>query len=993
MGKFILIIIYLNVVMGIKAQSVLYQQAKSYADSGNYIEAIKLMKIVAKQEQDTEYYIDDIATIARCYSYTNEMDSLLHYNTYTQQLAEKLIGSNDSIAEEYMQFTAWNFDVGGQYDLFINAAEKVLNLRDKIYGRSSEESLEWIEIMSYKAFNAHDLLRMVEYCDSEAKRVEEYYGINSIHFEKAISAIRGYAHALVDKMPKFTTNWVEPYYKKIKDAHILPQYQYEFEILQLAGFLTMDNLNSACRYAHALEKWTYENNEYTVPLEDKVRIWLKLAMYELRAGDSYKARWQVEKSWNLLKEANVAPSIAQLIDRHNVEKELRMDSLGNYRMNTQWVIDTATPIIKTRKEDTNIIAFFYESRAWAYQYLQNYDQAISDMKSAIILNPLDSREKKLAQIYMSKGEYMLAEKQFLDVYNNPNVSAPMKNDIVSDLASLYWLWDKKDKLGNLLVKDFDNLKADIRKAFAFMNETERENFLEQRSLLGSTIGFDVYTSFSRGQNQWSIGNGLAYNLALVQKGLLLSTTKDIDAILKNAPDSTQEKNDQYKQLQNVSLPGVEDPISRSLRLDLMKYVIAQPNFLSQLDVTWPKVYENLSDGEAAIEFINLWGMHPDDIKKTEPSIGALVLIKTIPAPIFVYLTSIASIDSLYEYGDDGERFDDVLYSGDTKVQLYKKIWEPLEPYLKNVQTVFFSPTGILQNINIECIGKNETELLFDRYELYRLSSTREICNNRIKKQLKNAVLYGNISYSINAPVVNENPISKFRSSSRAGFRPLSETAIEVDSIDTQLTFHKITDKTYTGVVATEKSFRELSGKAPSILHLATHGFYYTNDEIAQQDGNNNFLTFQLGEPELYRSGLALSGAQDSWCVNDIQKYLALDQSNDGILLSAEIAKMNLSGLELVVLSACETALGNIRSEGVYGLQRAFKLAGAKSIIMSLWKVDDYATQKLMISFYRNYLNGMSMREALHESQKTLRETQGYEKPYYWAAFILLDALK
>ena len=119
----------------------------------------------------------------------------------------------------------------------------------------------------------------------------------------------------------------------------------------------------------------------------------------------------------------------------------------------------------------------------------------------------------------------------------------------------------------------------------------------------------------------------------------------------------------------------------------------------------------------------------------------------------------------------------------------------------------------------------------------------------------------------------------------------------------------------------------------------------------------------------------------------------MDSNNDGILLSAEIAQMNLSGLDLVVLSACETALGKIKPEGVYGIQRAFKLAGVKSIMMSLWKVDDYATQILMTSFYRNYLNGMSMREALHTSQKALRETPGFENPYYWAAFILLDALK
>lgn len=993
MKKFFLIMICIAIVFEVKAQSVTYQQAQSYADSGDYIEAIRLMKIVAERERSTEYYIDDIAAIARYYSFIDEVDSLLQYNNLTRELAERLFGSNDSIAEIYIQATAWNYDKKGMYESFVNAAEKVLELRDNVYGPSSQESLEWIGIMSFEAFKTLDLLRMVEYCDIEVKRAKEYYGINSTHFEEAISSIRGYAHALADETPEFTTHWIEPYYQKIKNAHILPQYQYEFEILQLAGFLTMGNLNSASCYAHELEKWTYESKEYSVPLEDKVRIWLKLALYELRAGNFCKARWQLDTSWDLLKKANAMPSLEQIIDRCIVERELRMDSLGNYRMDAQWLIETATPIIDARKESPDDIAFFYESRAWAYQDLQNYDKAISDMKAAIELNPLDSRKKKLAQIYMSKGDYMLAEKQYLDIYNSPNISSPLKNSIVSDLASLYWLWGKKDKLGNLLVKDFDNQKADIRKAFAFMSESEREDFLEHRSLLGSTISFDVYTSFSRGQNQWCMGNCLAYNLALVQKGLLLSTAKDIDEMLKNAPDSIQEKSKLYKKVHELlDAPGVEVPATRSLRLNLMEYVTNQPGFLNQLDITWQDVYNNLSDKEVAIEFVNLWGICPNNMGNSNPSIGALILNKAFPTPIFVYLTDIASIDSLYEYGDDGDKLEDVLYSGNAKVQLYKKIWEPMESYLKNAQTVFYSPTGILQNINIDCIGKNETELLLDRYELYRLSSTREICKNRTKKQFKNAVLYGNISYSINVPVVNENPISKFRSSSRSGFRPLSETAIEVDSIDTQLTIHKIKDKTFTGVVATEKSFRELSGKAPSILHLATHGFYYTNNEIAQQGENNNFLTFQLGGSELYRSGLALSGAQDSWCVNDIQKYLALNQNNDGILLSAEIAKMNLQGVELVVLSACETALGDIRPEGVYGLQRAFKLAGVKSLIMSLWKVDDYATQKLMISFYRNYLNGMSIREALYASQKSLRETPGFKDPYYWAAFILLDGL-
>lgn len=995
MKKCFLIILYIVIVFGVKAQSVSYQQAKSYADSGNYIEAIRVMKIVAEKERNSEYYIDDITTIARYYSYTNEVDSLIQYNNLAQQLAEKLFWSNDSIAEIYIQSVAWNYDEGGQYEAFVNTAERVLELRDSVYGPSSKESFEWIGVMSFKAFKTLDIHKMVEYCDVEEKRAEEYYGINSPYYEKAISSIRGYADALVDKLPEFTTHWVKPYYQKIKDLNILPQNQYEFEILQLAGFLTLNNLKSADYYASELEKWTYESNDYTVPLGDKVRILLKLAMYRLRTGDIYKARYLVDASWNLLKEANVAPSLEQLIDRHNVEKELKMDSLGNYRMNAQWLINTATPIIEARKEDSSTIAFFYESRAWAYQDLQNYDKAISDMKSAIELNPLDSRKKKLAQIYMSKGDYVSAEKQFLDIYDSSDVSSLVKKSVVSDLSSLYWLLGKKEKLCNLLYDDFINQKSDIRNAFAFMNEYERESFLEERTLVGGTILFDMYTSFSNGLAQWDVGNGLAYNLSLVQKGLLQSTTKDIDSFLKSAPDSIQEKYKRYKQLHDLfDMPNmrVESPETKKLRIDLMKYVTSQPNFLSQLDVIWQDVYNSLSDREVAIEFINLYGIHPNNMEDPNPAIGALVLSKGFSAPIFVYLTDVASIDSLYEYGDKGERFDDVIYSGNAKVQLYEKIWKPLEPYLNNIRTVYYSPTGVLQNINVDCIGKDESELLSDRYELYRLSSTREICNKKTMKQFKEATLYGDISYSINVPVINENPASKFRSTSRFGFGPLNETAIEVDSINSQFNIHKIKNKTFTKTAATEESFRKLSGVAPSILHIATHGFYYTNDEIAQQGYRNNFISFQLGEPELYRSGLALSGAQDSWCVNDIQKYLALDQNHDGILLAAEIAQIDLRGLDLVVLSACETALGKVKPEGVYGLQRAFKLAGAKSIIMSLWKVDDYATQILMTSFYRNYLNGMSMREALLMSQKVLRETPGFENPYYWAAFILLDGL-
>ena len=131
-----------------------------------------------------------------------------------------------------------------------------------------------------------------------------------------------------------------------------------------------------------------------------------------------------------------------------------------------------------------------------------------------------------------------------------------------------------------------------------------------------------------------------------------------------------------------------------------------------------------------------------------------------------------------------------------------------------------------------------------------------------------------------------------------------------------------------------------------------------------------------------KSGLLLSGS-----ANYLQNKIELSGEN-GILTSYEAANLSLEGTELVVLSACETARGEIQNgEGVYGLQRAFQTAGAQSIIMSLWKVDDEATQQLMTSFYQNWTKGVSKNEALKQAQLSLKAK--YPHPYFWGAFVMM----
>ncbi|WP_337953379.1 CHAT domain-containing protein [Prevotellamassilia timonensis] len=192
--------------------------------------------------------------------------------------------------------------------------------------------------------------------------------------------------------------------------------------------------------------------------------------------------------------------------------------------------------------------------------------------------------------------------------------------------------------------------------------------------------------------------------------------------------------------------------------------------------------------------------------------------------------------------------------------------------------------------------------------------------------------------------------------------------------------------TLTNAQATEEAFKALDGHAPDALHIATHGFaistmqQYDNSPFAQSrtafTPNGNYMMW---------SGLVLAGGNNAWQCKPLPKGV-----EDGILTADEISRLDLSHTRLVVLSACETARGHIdNTDGVWGLQRAFKQAGAGTIVMTLWKVSDETTCMFMTEFYRQLANGLNTRQALKRARTYLIE-QGATDPYYWAAFVAID---
>lgn len=317
--------------------------------------------------------------------------------------------------------------------------------------------------------------------------------------------------------------------------------------------------------------------------------------------------------------------------------------------------------------------------------------------------------------------------------------------------------------------------------------------------------------------------------------------------------------------------------------------------------------------------------------------------------------------------------------------------------MENISTIYYSPIGLLHSIAFQAISHDSVPLC-DKYNLNLLSSTSEVV--RLKKnipfQIDLAAIYGGISYDAS----DEDLIAEARSythlrgsvwntddaeTTRAGWGYLSGTEKESRNVYTKLHEEGISAVLLSNTQANKESFKAFDGNSPTLIHLATHGFFLSDPKtIAQNMFMQRSETIHESNHLLNRSGLLFAGANRAWTATGI-----IEDIEDGILTADEISRLNLYNTELVVLSACETGLGEIVStEGVFGLQRAFKLAGVKSLIVSLWKVPDDATSKLMQHFYDNWMNGMEVHHAFAESQKQIREE--YPSPYYWAGFVILD---
>ena len=424
----------------------------------------------------------------------------------------------------------------------------------------------------------------------------------------------------------------------------------------------------------------------------------------------------------------------------------------------------------------------------------------------------------------------------------------------------------------------------------------------------------------------------------------------------------------------------------SKSLLLASYNANDEEINKRLSINWKDIQKELSEHDLAIEFIST---AEDSLFTTY---HALVIDKTCKYPNLITLYKESDFYKIKQTST--KQVIDIL--GDL-------IWKPILRQYTNIENVYFSPDGIIHRLPIEYSNVEGIGEMMDHYNLYRLSSTKDIIYHNNRKSKNHAILYGGLDYDGLSKESTQNTDESYYAllrgiNARGGFEPLYSTYEEVKEISDLLDDMHISTRLFTGTDGTEDSFKALSGKDINILHLSTHGMYVGPSIVEQTRKENNFDFLKLlnnkNDPVKEDIVLTHSFLVMSYGNKLTHRETISNSSDDGILTAFEISYIDLSKVDLVVLSACETGLGDLDYGGIYGLQRGFKKAGVNTILMSLDKVDDEATKILMVEFYKNMMNGKSKHQSLKDAQKFLRQVENgkYDKPEYWASFILLDGL-
>jgi CHAT domain-containing protein/tetratricopeptide (TPR) repeat protein len=601
--------------------------------------------------------------------------------------------------------------------------------------------------------------------------------------------------------------------------------------------------------------------------------------------------------------------------------------------------------------------------AGTYRQQKRYDEAIAlTLQSlAIIKNKLGpfhydyiETAYNLAETYREAGKYPEAEKYYLE---------SMK--------------------GYLLL---------IEKYFPYLSENDKTAFYYSVSNAFETFNsFVLQLQLEFPDKNHDILIERMYNNQMAVKSLLLRESENMRTQIAASGNAALKK--EYRQwmkmretiVQQYRL-GTEELTAKGVNLTALEL---QANELEQhiavslntdLSVirhesnNWRDIQAGLNENECAVEIVRIeyytHGRWTDTVYY-----AALIADKTGAFPKLVLLQNGNELEA-----KQISRYRIAIKAREADKTSYAAFWGPLKKYIGKAKKVYFSPDGVYQQINLSTLKNPDAQqYLLEETTIHLVSNTKDLLRHTAAAISTEAVIFSYPDYGTATADVS------FTNTRQPGFPDLKDlpgTKAESDSIKKIMQTRQWNVHDYQRKEATEENLKKVN--SPRVLHIATHGFFLKNVNEAEEKVLG-IQSARVKQNPLLRSGLILAGAAA------IARDTLFDNTKEeGILTAYEAMGLNLTGTELVVLSACETGLGELRNaQGVYGLQRAFLVAGAKSVVMSLWVIDDFATQELMTHFYREWLNGPAAgnkQEAFRNAQVQLKNK--YKDPYYWGGFIM-----
>ncbi|MCU0429873.1 MAG: CHAT domain-containing protein [Cytophagaceae bacterium] len=609
------------------------------------------------------------------------------------------------------------------------------------------------------------------------------------------------------------------------------------------------------------------------------------------------------------------------------------------------------------------------------------------------LNEVENLLKKAAEIYEKKftaehPSYAAVIHNLGDFYREqgklPQAETPLKKaleirlkllggnhaDVLANkesLALLAWQQGNFAQANTLFNEVLEQDMNQIQSFFAPLSEAEKGKFWSKMA-----PHFQHYASFVveqyRQNPDWV---GQLYNYQLSTKALLLNAGNKIRTQILSSGDAKLIDEytswlDNKESIARYYLLSKAELKEQGINLDSLEIAVnAKEKKLSEKsnlfrsgykfnEITWQNIQQSLTASDATIELVTV----PQYRAQGSDSIfyAAILLQKEWKKPELVVLKNGNQLEKKYF-----SYYKNCIRSKVKDEYSYLQFWKPIDDKIGNKVSIFVSLDGIYNQINLNTLQLEDGTYLVDKRNITLVSNTKEVVRLKTlitKSVAKTAVLIGNPAFGKDGSVST-----------------LPGTKTEIETIKKNLSSNQFNVNVLTNADASEINVKKI--KNPQILHIATHGFFLK--ETKSEGKNMGIHTEHLKTNPLLRSGILLSDAEAA----------IKGDSEHGILTAYEVMNLSLDHTEIAIISACETGLGEVKNgEGVYGLQRAFLVAGVDALMMSLWKVNDETTQKLMTSFYKFYLSNADKQKAFKAAMAELKAQ--YKDPYYWGAFVLIQ---